>query len=149
MAWTISPWLCFPGQYWIDPNQGCSRDAFRVFCNFTAGGETCLFPEKKLEAVSGQLEYSKGEKGLEKLPLPKPTLSLASSQVRLAAWSREKPGTWFSAFKRGRKVGARQGTRQPRAWHPRGSHPTLPCSSPTWMRMGTPCPCPSSPSCGC
>ncbi|XP_028913012.1 collagen alpha-2(XI) chain-like, partial [Ornithorhynchus anatinus] len=32
------------GEYWIDPNQGCSRDAFPVLCNFTAGGETCLFP---------------------------------------------------------------------------------------------------------
>lgn len=32
------------GEYWIDPNQGCSRDSFRVYCNFTAGGETCVFP---------------------------------------------------------------------------------------------------------
>ncbi|KAG7215041.1 hypothetical protein INR49_022831 [Caranx melampygus] len=32
--------LCHPdfpdGEYWIDPNQGCSRDAFKVYCNFTA-----------------------------------------------------------------------------------------------------------------
>ncbi|KAL7988098.1 hypothetical protein Chor_007017, partial [Crotalus horridus] len=40
------------GEYWIDPNQGCSRDAFKVYCNFTAGGETCLFPDKKFEAFS-------------------------------------------------------------------------------------------------
>uniref|UniRef100_A0A8C4J5Y9 Fibrillar collagen NC1 domain-containing protein n=1 Tax=Dromaius novaehollandiae TaxID=8790 RepID=A0A8C4J5Y9_DRONO len=72
----LTPLPAFPGEYWIDPNQGCSRDAFRVFCNFTAGGETCLFPDKKFEAV------------------------------RLAAWNREKPGTWYSTFKRGKKVGA-------------------------------------------
>ena len=40
------------GEYWIDPNQGCARDAIRVFCNFTAGGETCLHPDKKFETVS-------------------------------------------------------------------------------------------------
>ncbi|XP_065804459.1 collagen alpha-1(V) chain-like [Labrus bergylta] len=32
------------GEYWIDPNQGCSRDAFKVFCNLTNGAETCLYP---------------------------------------------------------------------------------------------------------
>lgn len=31
-------------------------------------------------------------------------------QVRLAAWNREKPGTWYSTFRRGKKVGA-TGTR--------------------------------------
>lgn len=41
----------FPGEYWIDPNQGCSRDSFKVYCNFTAGGESCIFPDKKSEGV--------------------------------------------------------------------------------------------------
>lgn len=40
------------GEYWIDPNQGCSRDSFKVYCNFTAGGESCIFPDKKSEGVS-------------------------------------------------------------------------------------------------
>lgn len=61
------------GEYWIDPNQGCARDALRVFCNFTAGGETCLYPDKKFETV------------------------------KLASWSKEKPGGWYSTFRRGKK----------------------------------------------
>ncbi|KAI5609246.1 collagen alpha-1(XXVII) chain B isoform X2 [Silurus asotus] len=32
------------GMYWIDPNLGCTSDAIQVFCNFTAGGQTCLYP---------------------------------------------------------------------------------------------------------
>ncbi|NXV80429.1 CO5A1 protein, partial [Atlantisia rogersi] len=40
------------GEYWIDPNQGCARDSFKVFCNFTAGGETCVFPSKDVREVS-------------------------------------------------------------------------------------------------
>lgn len=40
------------GEYFIDPNQGCSGDSFKVYCNFTAGGETCIFPEKKSSGVS-------------------------------------------------------------------------------------------------
>lgn len=43
------------GEYWIDPNQGCSGDSFKVYCNFTAGGETCIYPDKKSEGVSTNL----------------------------------------------------------------------------------------------
>lgn len=40
------------GQYYIDPNQGCSGDSFKVHCNFTAGGETCIYPDRKSSGVS-------------------------------------------------------------------------------------------------
>lgn len=68
--------LCHPefpdGEYWIDPNQGCSRDSFKVYCNFTAGGESCIYPDKKSEGA------------------------------RLTSWVKENPGSWFSEFKRGK-----------------------------------------------
>jgi len=32
------------GYFWIDPNLGCPADAIRVYCNFTAGGESCVPP---------------------------------------------------------------------------------------------------------
>ncbi|KAG5836498.1 hypothetical protein ANANG_G00255960 [Anguilla anguilla] len=39
--------LCHPdwksGDYWIDPNQGCTIDAIKVFCNMETG-ETCVYP---------------------------------------------------------------------------------------------------------
>ncbi|CAB1342229.1 unnamed protein product [Coregonus sp. 'balchen'] len=60
--------------YWIDPNQGCHRDAIKVFCNFTAEGETCLYPDKRIETV------------------------------KLAAWNKEKPGNWFSQYRKGKQL---------------------------------------------
>uniref|UniRef100_A0A665T583 Collagen, type V, alpha 3b n=1 Tax=Echeneis naucrates TaxID=173247 RepID=A0A665T583_ECHNA len=70
-------WLLHPelpnGEYWIDPNQGCHRDSFKVFCNFTAQGETCLHPDKKFQSV------------------------------KLAAWKGEKHGTWYSKFRKGKQ----------------------------------------------
>lgn len=69
-------YLCHPdfpdGEYWIDPNQGCSRDSFKVLCNFISGGETCVYPDKKSEGA------------------------------RVTAWPKEIPGSWFSEFKRGK-----------------------------------------------
>lgn len=32
-----------PGEYWIDPDQGCTQDAIKVFCNMDTG-ETCVRP---------------------------------------------------------------------------------------------------------
>ncbi|KAJ8273741.1 hypothetical protein GJAV_G00105020 [Gymnothorax javanicus] len=48
------------GEYWIDPNQGCSRDSFKVFCNFTAGGETCLYPKNSVEEMNSWLKETPG-----------------------------------------------------------------------------------------
>lgn len=31
------------GDYWIDPNQGCTVDAIKVFCNMETG-ESCVYP---------------------------------------------------------------------------------------------------------
>lgn len=32
-----------PGEYWIDPDQGCTQDAIKVYCNMDTG-ETCVSP---------------------------------------------------------------------------------------------------------
>ena len=36
--------LC-AGKYWIDPNEGSSKDAIEIFCQ---GPETCLTPIKEV-----------------------------------------------------------------------------------------------------
>lgn len=58
----------FSGEYWIDPNQGCSRDSFKVYCNFTAGGESCIFPDKKSEGVRNVLLTATKQNTLGQLP---------------------------------------------------------------------------------
>lgn len=51
--WPILNVCCvLSGVYWIDPNQGVHKDAFKVYCNFTAEGETCLQPHSKYQMVT-------------------------------------------------------------------------------------------------
>lgn len=41
--WSLS-WSLPLGEYWIDPNQGCTIDAVKVFCNMETG-ESCVYPK--------------------------------------------------------------------------------------------------------
>lgn len=38
--------MCFAGEYWIDPDQGCTQDAIKVYCNMETG-ETCISPTQR------------------------------------------------------------------------------------------------------
>merc|ERR1719357_271628 len=42
--------MCHPdwksGEYWIDPDQGCTQDAIKVYCNMETG-ETCVSPTQR------------------------------------------------------------------------------------------------------
>lgn len=79
--------LCHPewesGNYWIDPNQGCTLDALKVFCNMETG-ETCVYANPQTisrknwwqsksadrkhvwfgEAMSGGLHFNYGDDNL-------------------------------------------------------------------------------------
>lgn len=64
------------GWYWIDPNLGMIDDAIYVFCNLTAHGESCVFPDVQTS-------------NLPELP-----------------WKKEgQVEQWFSGFSDGFKVG--------------------------------------------
>ena len=39
------------GEYWIDPTEGSTKDAFKVYCN---GPDTCLKPVKNPDEVNPQ-----------------------------------------------------------------------------------------------
>nr|XP_032653574.1 collagen alpha-1(II) chain-like [Chelonoidis abingdonii] len=43
------------GYYYIDPNQGSPQDSLLAFCNFTAGGETCIAPVRNQVPIKAWL----------------------------------------------------------------------------------------------
>nr|XP_043900466.1 collagen alpha-2(XI) chain-like [Solea senegalensis] len=47
------------GYFYMDPNQGCVCDALKVFCNFTAGGTTCIDPLKSKIKLRWEPEMQK------------------------------------------------------------------------------------------
>ncbi|KAI0219735.1 Collagen alpha-1(V) chain [Lamellibrachia satsuma] len=67
------------GWYWVDPNLGVADDAIYVWCNMTAGGDTCVHPDAD------------------------------SKQMPLKSWQRdspmdENPDKWFSELPGGFKL---------------------------------------------
>nr|XP_029132804.1 collagen EMF1-alpha-like [Labrus bergylta] len=53
------------GYYYMDPNQGCPYDAVKVFCNFTAGGTTCIDPSKSQIKFSWEPERKSSETSVQ------------------------------------------------------------------------------------
>nr|XP_042913014.1 collagen alpha-3(V) chain-like [Parasteatoda tepidariorum] len=51
---TISGW------FWVDPNLGMIDDAIHVFCNMTARGQTCVYPDKH-SAIQTEVHWEKEE----------------------------------------------------------------------------------------
>ncbi|XP_064210552.1 collagen alpha-1(II) chain-like isoform X1 [Anguilla rostrata] len=55
-------WLCQPnftsGLYYIDPNQGSPADALLAYCDFTAGGRTCLSPSQPQVPIKAWMKDS-------------------------------------------------------------------------------------------
>lgn len=54
------------GWFWIDPNLGIALDAINVWCNMTAMGETCVYPDTKSRLVLTQ-SWSKDPKNPNQL----------------------------------------------------------------------------------
>ncbi len=83
------------GEYYIDPNQGCSGDSFKVYCNFTAGGETCIFPDKKSNGVSGILKPPKDELANNSQTRPQHLTYITYNEYS----PKDHRSTWISHFR--------------------------------------------------
>ncbi|KAL1022444.1 hypothetical protein UPYG_G00027690 [Umbra pygmaea] len=53
------------GYFYMDPNQGCPFDAIQVFCNFTAGGSTCIHPVRSEIKANWEAEKKKSNKSIK------------------------------------------------------------------------------------
>ena len=53
---TLHPFFLLSGKYWLDPNGGCSEDAFQADCKFTKEGQTCVYP--KQQQVDYMIQFS-------------------------------------------------------------------------------------------
>ncbi|XP_056306054.1 collagen alpha-1(XXIV) chain [Danio aesculapii] len=62
------------GLFWVDPNLGCTSDAIQVFCNFTAGGQTCIKP-----VTSDKMLYGVGKVQMKFLHLLSSSVSQSVS----------------------------------------------------------------------
>lgn len=109
--------LCIPaGHYYIDPNQGSPRDALLAFCNFTAGGETCISPIHNQVRPHGSPPSCVGWHGrvfnltVPPTPAGTPGHGPRSPQVPIKAWlstyASEDTFEWFSTLPGGFLVSA-------------------------------------------
>lgn len=101
--------LCIPaGHYYIDPNQGSPRDALLAFCNFTAGGETCISPVHNQVRPHGTSSACVGwhsrvfNLAVPPTPAGTPGRGPRSPQVPIKAWlstyTSKDTFEWFSAL---------------------------------------------------
>lgn len=57
----FSAFFSLTGEYWIDPNQGCTIDAIKVFCNMETG-ESCVHSKTSIPRKNWWSSKSKDRK---------------------------------------------------------------------------------------